>query len=315
MQRVLLLGAGKIGRMVANFLAGSGDYEVLVGDTDVPSLERLRKLAGVDTAVIDGGNFDHLVAAMRDRPIVISALSYLHNPVVAEAALHAGSSYFDLTEDINTTSRVIETAAQAREGQIFMPQCGLAPGFVSIVANNLTQAFESLDRVYMRVGALPQFPSNALKYNLTWSTDGLINEYCNPCEAIHEGQRINVLAARGRRALFARRRPLRSLQHLRRPGHALRHARRPRPRAQLQDHPLPGPSRPDDLPGQRPPPGRAPARAQGHPRKRRARHLPGRRRHLLHRLRLAKRPVRADQRRPQDLRRTRSKANCGARSR
>ena len=39
--------------------------------------------------------------------------------------------------------------------------------------------------VHMRVGALPEFPTNALKYNLTWSTDGLINEYCNPCEAIH----------------------------------------------------------------------------------------------------------------------------------
>ena len=39
----------------------------------------------------------------------------------------------------------------------------------------------------MRVGALPQFPTGELKYNLTWSTDGLINEYCNPCEAIHEG--------------------------------------------------------------------------------------------------------------------------------
>ena len=37
----------------------------------------------------------------------------------------------------------------------------------------------------MRVGALPLFPTNALKYNLTWTTDGLINEYCNPCEAIH----------------------------------------------------------------------------------------------------------------------------------
>jgi saccharopine dehydrogenase-like NADP-dependent oxidoreductase len=40
----------------------------------------------------------------------------------------------------------------------------------------------------MRVGALPTFPNNALKYNLTWSTDGLINEYCNPCEAIVDGQ-------------------------------------------------------------------------------------------------------------------------------
>ena len=49
----------------------------------------------------------------------------------------------------------------------------------------------------MRVGALPQFPTNALNYNLTWSTDGLINEYCNPCEAIHEGKLIEVLPLEG----------------------------------------------------------------------------------------------------------------------
>jgi saccharopine dehydrogenase-like NADP-dependent oxidoreductase len=46
----------------------------------------------------------------------------------------------------------------------------------------------------MRVGALPIFPTNALKYNLTWSTDGLINEYCNPCEAIIDGTLRETLA-------------------------------------------------------------------------------------------------------------------------
>jgi saccharopine dehydrogenase-like NADP-dependent oxidoreductase len=49
----------------------------------------------------------------------------------------------------------------------------------------------------MRVGALPQYPSNALKYNLTWSTDGLINEYCNLCEAIHDGRYLEVLPLEG----------------------------------------------------------------------------------------------------------------------
>ena len=78
-----------------------------------------------------------------------------------------------------------------------MPQCGLAPGFISIIANHLTEDFDELETVRMRVGALPQFPSNALKYNLTWSTDGLINEYCNLCEAIHNGRRIEVLALEG----------------------------------------------------------------------------------------------------------------------
>ena len=56
---------------------------------------------------------------------------------------------------------------------------------------------DTIDTVHLRVGALPEFPSNFLNYNLTWSTDGLINEYCNPCQAIHEGRRIDVLPLEG----------------------------------------------------------------------------------------------------------------------
>jgi saccharopine dehydrogenase-like NADP-dependent oxidoreductase len=196
-RKVLLLGAGKIGRTIAKFLSTSGDYDLLVGDTDARSLDRIHAQSGVATTSLDAGNPSQVAEAMAGRDVVISALSYVNNPLVAEAALKAGASYFDLTEDIATTDRVVAIAEQARAGQIFMPQCGLAPGFVSIVAQHLTEAFESLDSVYMRVGALPQFPSNSLMYNLTWSTDGLINEYCNPCEVIHQSERIRVLPLEG----------------------------------------------------------------------------------------------------------------------
>jgi saccharopine dehydrogenase-like NADP-dependent oxidoreductase len=56
----------------------------------------------------------------------------------------------------------------------------------------MAKPFESLDSVKLRVGALPQYPSNALNYNLTWSTDGVINEYCESCEAIVNGVRREV---------------------------------------------------------------------------------------------------------------------------
>ncbi len=69
-----------------------------------------------------------------------------------------------------------------------MPQCGLAPGFIGIVAHDLAKRLDDVREVKMRVGALPEFPTNALKYNLTWSIDGLINEYCQPCEAIRDGR-------------------------------------------------------------------------------------------------------------------------------
>jgi saccharopine dehydrogenase-like NADP-dependent oxidoreductase len=197
MRKVLLLGAGKIGRMIASFLADTGDYDLLVGDGDPAALARIAGAANLETAQVDADKPRQLADALRGRDVVVSALSYAHNRAVASAALASGASYFDLTEDIETSRKVGELATGARPGQIFMPQCGLAPGFVSIAAHELTKSFESLDTVYMRVGALPQFPSNALMYNLTWSTDGLINEYCNECEAIHDRRPIKVLPLEG----------------------------------------------------------------------------------------------------------------------
>lgn len=197
MHRVLILGAGKIGRSIARLLAASGDYDVMVGDVDERALASLRAASGVETALVDVRNADALAAAMRGRESVVSACSYSVNPGIARAALSTGCSYFDLTEDIATTQLVREHAARAIPGQVFMPQCGLAPGFISIAGHQLTSGFDSLDVVQLRVGALPLFATNELKYNLTWSTDGLVNEYCNPCEVIHDGQPLRVLALEG----------------------------------------------------------------------------------------------------------------------
>ena len=127
-------------------------------------------------------------------------------------AVAAGCHYFDLTEDVAATREIKQIAEGANT--VCMPQCGLAPGFIGIVAHHMTKAFDKLDEVKMRVGALPAFPTNALKYNLTWSVDGLINEYCHPCEAIHDGHAHRGAADGRSRALLARRHRVRGLQHI-----------------------------------------------------------------------------------------------------
>jgi saccharopine dehydrogenase-like NADP-dependent oxidoreductase len=195
--RVLLLGAGKIGRMIARMLLDAGDYRVKVGDASQEALDRIASRLGVETLRIDVEAPAQLAEALRDCDSVISALSFFLNRAVAEAALAARVSYFDLTEDVATARYIRSISDEAADGQIFMPQCGLAPGFISIVAQHLTQRFERLDAVRMRVGALPLFPTGDLKYNLTWSTDGLINEYCNPCEAIYDRRRVELLPLEG----------------------------------------------------------------------------------------------------------------------
>jgi saccharopine dehydrogenase-like NADP-dependent oxidoreductase len=106
-----------------------------------------------------------------------------------------GIHYADLTEDVETSKFIAQLSQNSRS--CFMPQCGLAPGFISIAAAHLMGLFDAVDSLKLRVGALPIYPTNRLMYNLTWSTDGLINEYCNPCEAIQSGVKLTVQALEG----------------------------------------------------------------------------------------------------------------------
>ena len=125
---------------------------------------------------------------------MLNAAPFHLTTIIAEAARAAGTHYLDLTEDVASVRRVRELAANAETA--FIPQCGLAPDIVSIVAFDMAKRFEVLDSIKLRVGALPQYPSNALNYDLTWSTDGVINEYCEPCEAIVNGVRRQPLEER-----------------------------------------------------------------------------------------------------------------------
>lgn len=193
MTKVLLLGAGNIGVAIAKLLQGSGDYAVTVADRDEQRLTGMPE--GVKTMVLDVTDRAAVRRALSETDAVLSALPYFLNVPIAETARETNTHYFDLTEDVATANRVRELSEDART--VFVPQCGLAPGFISIAAHDLAKRFEKLNRVRMRVGALPLFPSNALKYNLTWSTAGLINEYCNSCHVIHDGEVREVLALEG----------------------------------------------------------------------------------------------------------------------
>lgn len=185
--KLILLGAGKIGDAILNLLSHTGDYKLTVADRDPQRLAHVQSMGFPDATVAhaDISNEKTVVDLIDGHDVTLSACPYFLTPIIAAAAKKAGSHYFDLTEDVESTRAVKMLAEDSTT--VFVPQCGLAPGFISIVANDLAGRFDTLRDVHMRVGALPTYPSNALKYNLTWSTDGLINEYCNPCEAIVDG--------------------------------------------------------------------------------------------------------------------------------
>ena len=186
MHQIAIVGAGKIGSMIAELLVSSRDYAVTVIDRSQAQLDRLETGAAVTKVAADITQGDTLAKLLGGKYAVLSAAPYHATRLIAESAKTAGAHYLDLTEDVASTRAVKQLAKDARTA--FIPQCGLAPGFITIVASDLASHFDQLQDVRMRVGALPKFPSNALNYNLTWSTDGVINEYCEPCEAIVNGQ-------------------------------------------------------------------------------------------------------------------------------
>lgn len=192
--KLALLGAGHIGQRIARLLHGSGDYAITVFDREAGPLQPLAE-QGLAVRPLDTADAGALAGALRGHDAVVNALPYHLAVTAATAAREAQCHYFDLTEDVAATQAIRRLAAGAPTA--FMPQCGLAPGFVGIVAHHLCHSFELLHEVKMRVGALPAYPTNALKYNLTWSVDGLINEYCHPCECILEGERIQALPLEG----------------------------------------------------------------------------------------------------------------------
>ena len=185
MNKLGVLGLGKVGTLVGVLL--SEKFEVTGFDIRAPHYDI--ELPFV-VKRIDIGKLENIKIALEGIDAVISALPYYLNTHIAEIAHRKRIHYFDLTEDVNTM-RHIEKLSEHSDS-VLAPQCGLAPGFIGILGGDLASQFDQLRDIELRVGALPRYPNGQLAYSFTWSPTGVINEYLNDAEAIHNGERKNV---------------------------------------------------------------------------------------------------------------------------
>jgi len=197
MKHVLVVGAGRVGRTIAHMLQAEAGYQVHVADVRPEAaadvIQEIGAGVAVEAAVSDEAS---LMAAMKGVDAVISAAPFKANRVIAAAAKKAGVHYLDLTEDVEVT-RFVKGLAEGAE-TAFAPQCGVAPGFIALAGLHIIDQFDTVDQLTLRVGALPDQPNNRLKYNLTWSTEGLVNEYLHPCEALRNGEVVSVPPLEGK---------------------------------------------------------------------------------------------------------------------
>jgi len=199
MHNILVIGAGKIGSLITFLLANSKNYSVYLADIQEtnPHVSRMGNQPNFKYVKLDASDPAMVADFLKKNKVdaIVSSLPYYCNVPIAKLAAEHHLHYFDLTEDVQTTKAVEQLSKNAKSA--FVPQCGLAPGFISIIANDLMKNFPTLDTVKMRVGALPTNISNALQYSLTWSTDGLINEYGNPCNAVQNGEEVELQPLEG----------------------------------------------------------------------------------------------------------------------
>ncbi len=185
---ILVLGCGHIGSAITKMLGPN--FQVTVVDYNIKALADVGTSGPFARTQMSFTDPFHLKEVYEKHTIIINAAPHQFNLVLGRLAIDMNKVYLDLTEDMADTTALINYVlgkGQDFTGHYF-PQCGLAPGYVSIAAAHLIKEFDAAQHVHMRVGAIPQTPTNSLGYALTWSIDGLVNEYDKPGFAVRNGQ-------------------------------------------------------------------------------------------------------------------------------
>jgi lysine 6-dehydrogenase len=191
---VLVLGAGRMGYgAVFDLINNSPDVEsVTVADMDGAKAKAVADAVDPERVTpreIDTSDVAATAELMRGHDSVISCVNYWYNVALSKAAIEVGANFCDLGGNNYVVDEQLALDAEAKAaGVSIIPDCGLAPGMVSILAMHGAAKFDRLDEIHIRVGGLPQEPQPPLDYQLVFSVEGLINEYIEVARVVRNGE-------------------------------------------------------------------------------------------------------------------------------
>ena len=196
--KILVLGAGRMGLGAAYDLAHNSPE---VSSVTVADLDGERARAVCDTvdspklthAQIDVEDAAGVVELMRGHDAVVSCVTYFHNLKLARAAIEARTNFCDLGGNNAVVAAELALDEDARAAGVnIIPDCGLAPGMVAVLAAHGAERFDEIEAIHIRVGGLPLAPKPPLNYQIVFSVEGLINEYVERARVVRGGQIIDV---------------------------------------------------------------------------------------------------------------------------
>ena len=196
--KILVLGAGRMGLgAVFDLVHNSPQVEaVTVADSDFSKAEQVAKTVAsekVTAKQLDVSNISEVVELMKSHDSAISCVNYWYNVELSKAAIATKTNFCDLGGNNYIVDEQLALDSMARKAGIsIIPDCGLAPGMVSILAMHGAVRFEETEEIHIRVGGLPQNPTPPLDYQLVFSVEGLINEYIEVARVIREREITEV---------------------------------------------------------------------------------------------------------------------------
>jgi lysine 6-dehydrogenase len=196
--KILVLGAGRMGHGAVYDLAHNSPEVtgVTVADFYLDKAEEVARAAGgpkTEARQIDVQDYAAVVDLMRGHDSVISCVNYWYNEALSQAAIEVNANLCDLGGNNYVVDRQLAMDAKAKAAGVnIIPDCGLAPGMVSILAAHGAKQFDEVHEIHIRVGGLPQNPQAPLDYQLVFSVEGLINEYIEVARVIRDGQITEV---------------------------------------------------------------------------------------------------------------------------
>jgi lysine 6-dehydrogenase len=196
--KILVLGAGRMGLgAVFDLVHNSPSVEaVTVADFNLKKAEEVAEKVDVGKVTphhIDVANISDVARLMRSHDSAISCVNYWYNAELSRAAIATQTNFCDLGGNNYIVDEQLALDDEARGAGIsIIPDCGLAPGMVSILAMHGAKRFDETEEIHIRVGGLPQNPKPPLNYQLVFSVEGLINEYIEVARVIRDGQITEV---------------------------------------------------------------------------------------------------------------------------
>lgn len=185
-----------MGRAAAFDMCRQPDVEkVTIADIDGSRAKEAAEFARcscVEPMELDARKKDDVLRAMREADAVLGAASYTVNVQLTELAIEAGVHFSDMGGNNTVVASQLGLTEKAKAAGIsIIPDTGLAPGMVSLLAMHGVRQMDDVEEVHLRVGGLPQNPRPPLNYMLVFSVQGLINEYVEPCIAIRDGRVVD----------------------------------------------------------------------------------------------------------------------------